>query len=341
MTTLDALAVADRLQLGPEYRAWLDALEAIGPPPGGSDPPVGEAAARLLATLGVEQPDRAAVLDALPSSREQPELWWLLERAYHSVLADLGRLDSDLAWPTLPPHLGVAGRCFWVFVFLCAVPAIRDWHRAHGVPDTIGWDTLADLGRNMRLYRRRTGHVGLDVPWWIALHFRGALFALGRLQFNPYRVGSGRAGPLFWYDARTSEALGEGFRAGDPVLGVHIPEAGPLGPSACDASFRAAATFFAAHFPERASSVATCTSWLMDDQLLEYLPPESNIVRFQRRFELVPGARDADESIQRFVFGRVPARLSDVTPRTTLERAIVRHLQHGRHWRLRTGWLRL
>jgi hypothetical protein len=363
MTTLDALVVADRLQLGPEYRAWLDALEAIGPPPGGIDPPTGQAAARLLARLGVDEPDRAAVLDALPTRRDQPELWWLLERAFHAVLADIGRLDSDLQWPMLPPHVGATGRCFWVFVFLCAVPAIREWHRKHGVPDNIGWDTLADLGRNMGLYRRRTGCVGLDVAWWIALHFRGALFALGRLQFNPYRIGSGRAGPLFWYDGETTHAPGAGFRAGVPgpslspevrptatransglpaeLLGVHIPQAGPLSPSACDASFRAAARFFAERFPDRASGVATCTSWLMDDQLLEYLPAESNIVQFQRRFELVPGARDADDSIFRFVFGRVPTRLSDVVPRTTLERAILEHVARGRHWRMRTGWLRL
>ena len=104
------------------------------------------------------------------------------------------------------------------------------WHQDHAVPNDVSWDTLADLGRHMRLYRRRTGSVGLDVPWWIGLHFRGALFALGRLQFNPYRLNSGPAGPLFWYDAQTVESLGDGFRTGDLVLGVHIPESGPLRP---------------------------------------------------------------------------------------------------------------
>src|SRR5919204_2851068 len=320
MTTLDASAVARRLRLGPEYRAWLDALEAVGAPPDGIALPDPEAAAALMARLGVDEPDRAALLDALPSRGWPPELWWLLERAYHTVLLDIGRLDGSLRWPTLPADLGAPGRCFWVFVFLCAVPVIRQWHQDHGVTDDISWDTLADLGRHMRLYRRRTGWVGLDVPWWIALHFRGALFALGRLQFNPYRLKSGIAGPLFWYDAETADSLGDGFRAGDVALGVHIPEAGRLTPSACDASFRAAATFFAERFPDRAGMLATCTSWLLDDQLLEYLAPDSNIVQFQRRFQLVPGTRDADDSILHFVFGRSPDSLSDIVPRTTLER---------------------
>src|SRR5919199_34093 len=152
MTTLDALVVADRLRLGPEYRAWLDALEAIGAPPGGLTVPRADAADLLLAKLGLDEPDRAGVVGALPSRRDQPEVWWLLERAYQAVLADIGRLDSsrlDSAprWPTLPAHLGAPGRCFWVFVYLCAVPAISQWHQDHGVADDISWDTLADLGR--------------------------------------------------------------------------------------------------------------------------------------------------------------------------------------------------
>ena len=97
MTTLDALAVADGLQLGPEYRAWLDALEAIGPPPGGIQTPAGEAAARLLAKLGVDEPDRAAVLDTLPSRRDEsastsrPPLAEPHGRERRSPPADAGR----------------------------------------------------------------------------------------------------------------------------------------------------------------------------------------------------------------------------------------------------------
>src|SRR6266516_6675884 len=93
VTTFDAPVVARRLHLGPEYAAW---LEAVGASPGGIAPPTGEAAARLLAKLGLDEADRAAVVGALPSRHAQPELSWLLERAYHAVLADIGHLDSVL-----------------------------------------------------------------------------------------------------------------------------------------------------------------------------------------------------------------------------------------------------
>jgi GNAT-like C-terminal domain len=86
--------------------------------------------------------------------------------------------------------------------------------------------------------------------------------------------------------------------------------------------------------------IATCTSWMLDEQLAEYLPSDSNILAFQRRFTLVPGARDNDDWILRVVFGTEhPKELDALPQRTRLERAVVNHLRQGLHWRMRTGWL--
>jgi hypothetical protein len=175
----------------------------------------------------------------------------------------------------------------------------------------------------------------------MTLHFQGGLFALGRLQFSPYLVHTGQAGPLFWYSDDAPPSLGGGTRRGDPAVGIHIPESGPMTPAACSASFARARQFFQRHFPEYAAAPATCTSWLMDDQLLDYLDRDSNIIRFQRRFELVPGWRESDRDAFHFVFGRSPEAIDALMPRTTLERAIIRHVKAGGHWGLRTGWLRL
>jgi hypothetical protein len=340
---VEPATIACSLALGEDYRAWLEDLTAIGAPPDGVKLPRGDQAAALLTQLGLEEHDRAMVLSELPSASSQPELWWLLERAYRGVVLEIGQPDGGARRPpALPTHLGAAGRLFWVFVYLAAVEEVRAWHRQRGISDAVSWDTLADLGRQMRVYRRRTQSVGLDTQWWLSLHFRGGLFALGRLQFNPFRLLTGPAGPEFWYDAQTIESsLGDGFRQGDPVLGVHIPESGPLNPSACDESLAAASEFFDRYLPEHSSRIAICTSWLLDDQLADYLDPDSNIVRFQRRFELVPGSRAADNSPFHFVFGKSPQALSDIVPRTRLEHALVRHLAEGGHWRMRTGWLRL
>jgi GNAT-like C-terminal domain/N-acyltransferase N-terminal domain len=335
-------AVAERLGLGADYQAWLGFLEATGAPADCLRLPSPDEAALVLRRVGVDEPDLAAILAELPSPTGQPELWWLLERCYHGVLRDIGQPRAVHSWPTVPSQLGPGGRCFWIWVYLAAIPALRSWHRQRGIDDDVSTNTIADLGRHIRLYRLRTGNVGFDEQFWFSLHFRGELFELGRLQFNPYQLATGPAGPLFWYDATAIESRGgRGFRPGDPVLGVHIPESGPLTPSACDASFQAAREFFAALLPAHTFRVATCTSWLMDDQLLEYLDEDTNIVRFQRRFDLVPGARDDDRSPLRFVFHKKLSELDQIVPRTRLEHAIVNHISAGRHWRMRTGCLRL
>ncbi|TMG50253.1 MAG: hypothetical protein E6H89_11275 [Chloroflexi bacterium] len=99
----------------------------------------------------------------------------------------------------------------------------------------------------------------------------------------------------------------------------------------------------AAHVADafREGEPTLCTSWLLDPQLAEYLAPDSNIVRFGRRFTLVGDGYDGDADVLRFVFHRIAPRIDDLPQRTTLERAIVAHLRAGSHWRNRTGWVEL
>jgi hypothetical protein len=112
-------------------------------------------------------------------------------------------------------------------------------------------------------------------------------------------------------------------------------------PAACDASFTHAKEFFARHFPEEDYHIAVCRSWLLDDQLADYLPADGNIVQFQRRFRPAYRPHDDDEDILRFVFGRITPGLDGLPQRTALERAVVGHLKAGNHWSGGAGWLEL
>ncbi len=329
--------IRELLRAGVTTASWLEHLEAIGPPDFEVALPAADDLPPVLLDLAVPHEEIDRLVAMLPLLNQSPGLWWLLERCAHSLVRTMDTVDRPPWFPALPESLGVLQRYFFVYVFLAALPTVRAFHRARAIPDEVSRRTLADLGRHMAVHRRNHGQGGFDNAFWLMLHFRGEIYELGRLQFERARLGR-----------RTGEAMaaaGLPYGPGDSALSVHIPAFwGPMTPAACDASFARARVFFARHFPEEPYEIAVCHSWLIDEQLAEYLPEESNIIQFQRRFHLAyrPGADEAsDASIVRFVFG-----LTNVTPdvlprRTTLERAVGDHLRAGRHWHGGAGWLKL
>jgi hypothetical protein len=280
----------------------------------------------IFERLAIAAEDQQEILAAWPSPDADPQMWGSLERAYVTLVKDLGGFEPlDLPGPSV--ETTPLGRYFFVYVCLAALADVRRLHARRGIPDDISWATLADLGRNLKRDRLLLGDGGLRTSRWLTLHFRGSIYELGRLQFNRMRIRAAH--------------VADAFPEGDPALGVHIPESGPLTPNACDESLASAQPFFARHFPETPTRLGICTSWLLDPQLADYLGPESNIMRFQRRFELVGEGFDGDADVLRFVFHRIAPSIEELPQRTTLERAIVAHLRAGKHWRNRVGWLEL
>jgi hypothetical protein len=332
---------ANELGLGAEYAGWLASLDAA--PAGGPDLPLHTSEdAATLERLGVSGEDAEAVLATQAYLDRSPGLRWLLRQCQRLIIAHMGDPGfRDMHLPQLPAALGPQGRCFPVHLFLATMPATADWHLRRGIPAPVSAAAFADLSRHMAIYRRMYGETGFDEPFWLLTHLRGLIYEFGRLQYNLLRVEGGWLSPRCWYDEAQASALGTGFRPGDDAIGVHIPEGEPLTPQACADSLDAARAFFGRYFPSPTRRLAICESWLLDDQLTEYLPADSNIIRFQREFALVPAWLPGDKDVAQFVFRRAVDDLAGVPQRTVLQRAILGHLKGGSHWRLRCGWLTL
>jgi GNAT-like C-terminal domain/N-acyltransferase N-terminal domain len=311
---LDATTAADLLRLPAEQDAWVRGLPGAGA--AGPRLPALATAPALLERLAVAPDDAAEILDGWPSPEWPAELSWLLGRVVDTVRADLGGSGWLVPGPSLPRERGPAWRHFYAYVYLALLEDALAYHARHGVPEAVSWATLADLGRNLAIDRRMHGEGWPVMLQWLTLHVRGGIYELGRLQFHR---GVHRDAP------------------DDRALKLHIPRSGPLTPEACDASFRRAREFFPRHFPHEPYAAVTCNSWLLDPVLADYLPAESNILRFQRRFEPVPGGGDGGEDVLRFVFGTLSTPLDELPTRTVLQRAVVAHLKAGGRWHNRTG----
>jgi len=324
---MDPETVRSALKLEERTTAWLSEIDELGPPAEPVRLPRGDEARDLLRRLEVPELDAEEIVAATPDPDRDPALWWLLERTQHAIVRHLGNYRTKpRGGPLLPYEAGAAARYFHVYVFLATIPAVRRFHAERGVPDAIGWETLAQLGELIAGHRRKYGEGGMNMQWWTTYHLRGILYRLGRLQFS-----------------LAVEA------DGTPYLGLHVPErGGPLLPKAYDDSLRRARPFFDRCFPEHGARVTTGTSWMLDPQLDEYLPEESNIIQLKRFFKLTDSApgpgdtsMDGDSSILEFVFRYNGQPLDRLPQRSSLERAVVAHLKAGRHWHLRTGYVEL
>ncbi|WP_234021462.1 acyltransferase domain-containing protein [Streptomyces sp. 142MFCol3.1] len=314
---------------------WLRSLEGEGPPGLEAVLPDGDELADVLLDLTVAHEHINELVALRARLVADPEAMTLLARCVARFVRDMGEIGKSWEPPTFPESAGALGRCFHVYVFIAVLPHVRAYHRERGIPEDVSRRTLADLGRHVAVHYRRAGTPGLLFPWWIALHFHGELFQLGRLQFQRARLGR-----------RTGRAVAEAgldLGPGDPCLSLHITDfRGPLTPAACDRSLALARDFFARHFPDERYEVAMCHSWLLDPQLKRYLAAESNIVRFQDRFALVHQDGTPDDGVPvGFVFGDPELPLETLPRRNSVERAIVDHLRAGGHWYGGHGWFTL
>lgn len=328
-------AIARELDLEERHAHWRAELASSD---GWTDPsmplPSPEATARACEELGVDAEATAVAVEAAVEMARLPSLQRLHRHALW-VLFESRRFPHENVWPMLPDALGAASRMFYLLVFVSALPRVRAEHERRGIPEEISRATLADVGRNVARYRALYRRSGFDEINWLSWHFLGRLFQLGRLQFLL---------SAFWFPVDDGvDAPAPALARWEPVLDLHVPEIGPLSPEACDDSIARAHVFFARHFPEFRYRGMTIFSWLLEPRLAESLDPGSNIVRFQRRFTLVPLAQEMPGNVFKFVFhepNQTPsvAELEALPQRNALERAIVAHVRAGGTWNARAGY---
>jgi hypothetical protein len=166
---------------------------------------------------------------------------------------------------------GDGRRNLLTYLYLCE----GVWQKAveKGIPEEIMVDTLYDIVRWCKVWTKQKGYLYLGELGWLDLHMNFTLFKLGRLQFR--MCGCIREVPEF------------GIAKGTPILEIHIPAGEKLDTAKVLASLEQAKSFFAEYFPAYHYDYFTCSSWLLDEDLRDYLPESSNILRFGDLFTRV------------------------------------------------------
>ena len=160
------------------------------------------------------------------------------------------------------------------------------------------------------------GRFTFGTSTWFRRHFTVTLFRLGRLQFGMTTAAA---------DYPTV-----GLMKGENMVDVHIPRGGKMTPEACREAFLMAREFFARYFPDFEYKFFTCNSWLLDATLTDFLPEDSNIIRFGRMFRPAAVAKGNYMLDYLYPIGTKVADLPNVTPTTRLAADIREALMAGR-----------
>jgi hypothetical protein len=293
-------------------------------------------------TLGRVHVPNAVVHEALaqwPAFRDDDELVHLLASLVEWVDRTRDNVDAPIPiWDDLD-DVGTSGRFFYFYLFAICYESTLELLRASRCPDDVIESTMTVMPRHVGIHERKWGSVGFDPGWWLLPILRGEMVQVGSLQFHRVNLGIGNLSPAPWYSASEALDRGDGFRRGDPSVGIHIPYGAALAPHDLDATFTRAREVLGSMWPIEQRRLATCQSWLLDAQLGDFLDPASNIIQFQRRFTLLDGWYDNDHETLLFIFQRPGVARSELPRDTSLQRGVLDLLERGGHWRARPGWL--
>ncbi len=168
-------------------------------------------------------------------------------------------------------------------------------------------DSITDIDIWAKDYYKKYGKVGIREFQWLELTMDMRVFKLGRFQFEKIEDPEAEA-----YLAK------RGIVKNAIQLNVHIQEGGPLDFRECQKSYKKAAKFYD-KFYNFDWIAFVCDSWLLNQELKDMLPRNSNIISFQKQYHIISEKRRSRQFEER-VFGTIKNNPLEYKARTSLQK---------------------
>lgn len=206
----------------------------------------------------------------------------------------------------------------YIYIRKCEQALVQ--FRERGIADDIFYASASAFTVCGQWLLEREGIYGIS-RWphraWMRHFFNIEIFRLGRLEFE------------YMHSEYDAEINGLTLRKGDPCIGVHIPR-GKLNTQECEDAYGLAREFFKKHYGMDVC-IFFCVSWLLHPWLSEELGPNSGIVDFQKRFQLL-GRHEGPENMRQmlqWIFLHPNEDPANYPEDTSLQRAAKRRLKNG------------
>lgn len=181
---------------------------------------------------------------------------------------------------------------------------VYDIYKEKCISDEIYFATMKCYTRFIDETYKMTGRLYFDRYWWTARQAGGHLFRIGELEYEIKLINKNK------------------------VIGIHIPSDADFSKDAIDKSFEQAKRFFWKYYPELLGCDWRCHSWLLDKLLQNMLESDSNIISFQKRFEIFDEG-EADTEFIEWLFQRRATEYATLPEKTSLQRKMKKHILAG------------
>ena len=179
-----------------------------------------------------------------------------------------------------------------------------DLYQKKGIPQKVFVDTMKCFTRFIEECKEITGEYAFDREWWTVRQISGHLFRIGSLEYE----------------------MREWNRK--DVISIHIPSDADFSIQNCKDSIAQAKEFFKKYFVVFSKVKYICNSWLLSPELSSLLSEESNILKFQKLFNIYLVSYDNDEYIQ-WVFKKRNCELTELPEKTLLQKNMKKLLLSG------------
>lgn len=200
--------------------------------------------------------------------------------------------------------------------YLTGVSRVYDKYQEKGISGEIYVDTFKCFTRFIEECKAKTGKYAFDRAFWTWRQSSMLLFRIGELEY---------------------EIIEE---KGKKEISIHIPSDAKMSDEIIDSSIKAAQEFFAIHYPEYADCDYVCDSWLLSPKLKELLNEDSNIIRFQNRFEIIEENKEAKDIFEWLFKTNEDADIETLPENTSLQRKAKAILLKGDNIGIAVGMLK-
>lgn len=228
---------------------------------------------------------------------------------YESLRPDLDKLYNRQTWEegvkSLEKNLGEDPSGFKMLTCMLAC-TLRTYeiYEEKGIPEEIFIATMKFYNRFIGEHFEIYGTYSFVWGWWVPREISANEFRIGELEY---------------------ETVDE---KGVKSIQVHIPADAVMKQSELRKSYLDARQFFAKYYPEYAEADMLCGSWLLSPALKDLLPENSNILSFQKAFEVNHVDYESNGFI-RWVYKREDIPWEQLPEDTTLQRRVKAYILNG------------